>query len=126
MNILQLLGKKKQKKNLGVCIPTARKQIAQKAAEEPSLTGPLPDSTVNAFFVEGVFAVHDSISLQGKMVQGTTRIGNLIEIKGKELLVKDISVEKKPVDCIHGGERGTLFLLAKYFPIIRQGDTLEF
>ncbi len=120
MGFLQILRSAKEKKSLGVCVPEAYRKRHAAVVEDKPL------SMADAFKVEGIFAVHGSIMLQGKMVQGMLRVGREIKLDGKKMKVLDISVERKPAERIEQGQRGALFLQAKSFPIIRAGDLLEF
>ena len=120
MGLLEILNKPKEKKSLGVCIPDAHRRRQGIDIPEETISEP------NAFRITGVFAVHDSIMLQGKMVQGGLDIGKEINFKGSRLKVKDILVQRESVQRIEEGESGAIFLNAKTLPILRAEDLIEF
>ncbi len=117
MSFLQLLRKEKPRKKLGICVPDhARKERTK--AEEAII------STPNGFLVSGLFAVYDSIMVQGEMVQGTAKAGIEIDCGGKRLTVTDVFVDNRPSDRIDKGQRGALFIHAESLPLVRAGDLL--
>ena len=119
MGILQMLGRQKEKKNLGVCIPETHKKKREKRVEENA-------AAPTAFKVTGIFAYHDSMMLEGIMIKGVIETGSEIEIQGKKLKVLDVSVEKRPAEKIEPGQKGALFFRTKSCPIVKVGDLIEF
>ncbi len=120
MSFLQLLNKPEKKKSLGVCVPEAyrKKHLKQVIPETVSES--------NAFRIMGVFAVHDSVMLQGEMVKGCLKAGQQVDFHGKQIKIKDISIDRKPVEQIDEGMQGAIFLNTKKFPMLRAGELIEF
>lgn len=119
MSFLQLLGKQEPRKKLGICVPDHAKRGRTKAEEAIV-------STPNGFLVSGLFAVRDSVMVQGEMVQGTAKAGVEIDCGGKRLTVTDVFVDNRPSDKMEKGEKGALFIRAGSLPMVKTGDLLEF
>jgi len=117
MGFLQLLGRQERKKDLGVCVPEAHGHSQAKLEE--------PIAFENAFRVSGVFAVKDSIMIQGKMLQGMIKARQEICFNGKKIKVKELSVSGKTTKKMEQGQHGALFLKTKSLPIIKAEDVLE-
>ena len=123
MDLLGIFGQGKAKKSLGTCIPEARKKkLSKEAGEVEPEIGQGP----NSFKVTGVFQAHESITLQGKMLEGCVKAGDKIDVLGKKMTVEGISIEQKSVEQIREGQSGALFLKARSFPILKAGTILEF
>ncbi|MDP6670912.1 MAG: hypothetical protein QGI60_03790 [archaeon] len=119
MSFLQLLRKPEPKKKLGICVPDHARMAREKA--QAAIV-----STPNGFLVSGLFAVHDSIMVQGEMVEGTAKAGIEIDCGGKNMTVTDVFVDNRPSNKIEKGDRGALFIKASSLPLVKAGDILEF
>ncbi|MFA4855487.1 MAG: hypothetical protein WC634_02785 [archaeon] len=134
MGILGSLFKKQgeEKEKLGVCIPNASKTKMQEKAEAEE--EPFPQAAeeeellpAKGFLVTGIFHVQNVL-----MVQGTAgckiKKKDKTKFGGATLVVKDVQVAKQSAGSIQPGQKGALFLRAENgkFPIIKQGDELEF
>jgi len=137
MGFLEMLQKKPEKKNLGVCIPEHMqkkidREIKEQRANERILSEELERAErieragPNSFEVQGLYAVQDTLMVNGFAVDGTISKGAKTSFGGKELKVKEIQFEGKTVNCLRAGQQGALFLSGKKFPIIKADDILEF
>ena len=113
------LLRKPEKKQLGVCIPEARKNRIQRIEPGPILGA-------GSFRVTGVFAVANTMMLQGIMMNGTIRLGQNLDCNGLHLPVVDIQYNMRSSDVLEEGQHGALFLACEAKPFVKAGDVLQF
>ena len=134
MGILGSLFKKRgeEKEKLGVCIPDATK--AKKLEKAETEKDPFPQAITEeetlptkGFLITGIFHVQDVLMVQGIAGQ-KIRKKDKAKFGGATLVVKDIQANKESAGSIGQGQKGALFLRAEKgrFPMLRQGDELEF
>ncbi len=135
MRVLQGLFEKERKKhNLGICIPEAskRKAMEERLQRKKMVRGEIGSSPNVArggsFQVTGIFHVHESLMLQGVVLEGSINKKDVTSFQGVKLRVTDIQAGRKSSISLQEDGQGAIFLKAEKgkFPIIRSGDVLLF
>lgn len=129
-SLLQKHGKEKEK--LGICIPDAARAKRQEAVEAKkdlfpqAITDDLSSPT-RGFLVTGIFHVQDVLMAQGIAGQKIKK-RDKAKFAGATMIVKEIKIGTESAGSIVQGQKGALFLKPEKgkFPVLKQGDELEF
>ncbi len=128
-------------KELGVCIPEARRQIMEKEAVEQKKKAERTASeqeqakaiALPEFFdekprmsVEGIFAVIDTLMVKGIVASGKIQKGLTITIGKKKFRVKDLQFEGRSAPHLLRGQTGAVFFDKAKGLTLKAGTILEF
>jgi selenocysteine-specific translation elongation factor len=107
--LLGIFPKKREKRNLGVCIPEHRKKKTQRYAEQ-IMKQQLSASKNAQFLVDGLYQVEGTLMLSGVVLSGTIKQGMKLALGEHELEITEIRCLNKSVEKLSAGERGAVFL----------------
>ncbi len=128
-------------KELGVCIPEARRRIMEKEAAERQREAKIAENeqerakaiALPEFFdekprmtVEGIFAVVDTLMVKGTVASGRIQKGLHVKIGKKKFRVKDLQFEGRSVPHLLRGQSGAVFFDKAKGLTLKAGMALEF
>lgn len=134
MRVLQGLFERDRKKHsLGICIPeaTKRKTMEESLHKRKMVrgeigTGSTPGS--GSFQVTGIFHVHESLMVQGIVVEGAISKKGSTSFGGVKLKVIDLQLGGKSPGMLQEDDEGAIFFKAEKgkHPMLKVGDIIEF
>ena len=145
----KMLGKEKEKrsllpvaeKELGVCIPEARRKIMEQEEREKRIEEGKASAehqqvrrvVVPSFrdekprmVVEGIFAVIDTLMVKGTVASGKIQKRQHIKIGKKKFVVKDLQFEGRSAPRLLEGQSGAVFFDKAKGLTLKAGTVLEF
>lgn len=135
---------KTQKRPKEVCIPEARKKIIQEEAEQKLQEErkkkraervietieeqelPVFEDSQPRFLIEGLFAVAETLMLNGTVVSGKITKSSKLKSNESEYPVKDIQFQGKTVGTLVTGQHGAIFFEKARGLYFKKGDIALF
>jgi hypothetical protein len=139
MSLLNIFEEKKEKKDIGVCIPEHRaKKLREQEMKGPHITSGTPIKNANNqtkellvskeghFRVTGSYRVLDTLMLSGVVEEGIIRKRMSAEYNGKTIKVSEVRHGNEEKEQLIGGQEGTIFVSSKILPMVNTGEIIDF